>query len=100
MGEGLGDASANQRRRNADGLGLVGWHRRTSGSGLRYIFSVSGGVYIHPVASLRGKKKHARLFISFSSEYLLTAEATEYSAKMTTTTTFQGISPNGKSSSR
>lgn len=55
------DAPANQVRRNAGGLGLVGWHRRTSGSGRRYIFSVSGGVYIHPVASLRAKR-NARFF--------------------------------------
>lgn len=66
MGEEFCDAPANQVRRNAGGLGLVGWHRRTSGSGRRYIFSVSGGVYIHPVASLRAstqkKQKNARLF--------------------------------------
>lgn len=56
MGEEFSYVSANQVKRNAGGPGLVGWHRRTSGSGRRYIFSVSGGVYIHPVASLRAKK--------------------------------------------
>lgn len=29
---------SNQSGSNAGGLGLVGWHRRTSGSGLRYVF--------------------------------------------------------------
>lgn len=29
---------SNQSGSNAGGLGLVGWHRRTSGSGRRYVF--------------------------------------------------------------
>lgn len=29
---------SNQSGPNAGGLGLVGWHRRTSGSGVRYVF--------------------------------------------------------------
>lgn len=47
------DVLPNQSGPNAGGLGLVGWHRRTSGSGLRYVFSI--GWSLHPVASLRGE---------------------------------------------
>lgn len=38
MGEEFCDVLSNQSGSNAGGMGLVGWHRRTNGSGLRYVF--------------------------------------------------------------
>uniref|UniRef100_H2TWV3 Jupiter microtubule associated homolog 1a n=1 Tax=Takifugu rubripes TaxID=31033 RepID=H2TWV3_TAKRU len=113
MGEELRDAPANGRRaprRSSQSAEAKRWWAGSGGLAPQnqriwstlYFFSV--GWSLRPSCRIsageEGEKNHARLFISFSSEYLLTAEATEYTAKMTTTTNFQGISPNGKSSSR
>lgn len=38
MGEEFCDVLSNQSGSNAGGMGLAGWHRRTNGSGLRYVF--------------------------------------------------------------
>lgn len=38
MREAFCDVLSNQSGSNAGGMGLVGWHRRTSGSGVRYVF--------------------------------------------------------------
>lgn len=46
MREGFCAAVSNQSGSSAGGLGLVGWHRRTSGSGSSYVFPVSGGVSV------------------------------------------------------
>lgn len=113
MGEELRGAPANRRRaprRSSQSAEAERWWAGSGGLAPQnqriwstlYFFSV--GWSLHPSCRIsageEGEKNTPDFFISFSSEYLLTAEATEYSAKMTTTTTFQGISPNGKSSSR
>lgn len=38
MREEFYDVLSNQNGSRAGGMGFVGWHRRTSGSGLRYVF--------------------------------------------------------------
>ncbi|XP_032394353.1 jupiter microtubule associated homolog 1 [Etheostoma spectabile] len=77
-------------------MGLVGWHRRTHGSGLRYVQSVSGGVFIPSELCGEG----GGLFLLVSHCVFVIAEASKYSIKMTTTTTYKGMEPGSKSSSR
>lgn len=100
MGEKFRDFLANQSGRNASRLGLMGWHRRTSGSALCCIFQYrveSTTILSH----LCGKSAWLFFFkTSFSHWLLVTAKTSKESVKMTTTTTFQGISPGAKSSSR
>lgn len=38
IGEEFCNVLSNQSGSNAGGMGLMGWHRRTNGSGLRYVF--------------------------------------------------------------
>lgn len=62
IGEEFCDVLSNQSGPNAGGMGLVGWHRRTSGSGLRYVFQYR----VESTSCRISAGKAVDFFISFS----------------------------------
>ncbi|KAG7243606.1 hypothetical protein INR49_011163 [Caranx melampygus] len=80
-------------------VGWVSWAGTAEPTALDGVMFFSVGWSRHPVASLRGRR---RKFFSvfFSLTLCLLPSYRNNSLKMTTTTTFQGMDPGAKSSSR
>ncbi|XP_020491879.2 jupiter microtubule associated homolog 1 [Labrus bergylta] len=99
MREQFCDTLSNQRGPNAGGMGLVGWHRRTSGSGLRYVFQCR--VESASCRISAGEEGGGLfLFYYFLIDCLFLPLRRNDTRKMTTTTNFKGMEPGAKSSSR
>uniref|UniRef100_UPI0037E9BA51 jupiter microtubule associated homolog 1-like n=1 Tax=Semicossyphus pulcher TaxID=241346 RepID=UPI0037E9BA51 len=78
-------------------MGLVGWHRRTSGSGLRYVFQCRVESASCRISAGEGG---GLFFYYFFKDYLFLPIHRNYFIKMTTTKHFTGMEPGAKSSSR